>query len=124
MKDETYSSAQYNEAPSGWQNPPTASPSGASDPKVTKLSLVPKDGFRGIREDIIEFTALALKQEAFSVERLQYQRLLAEICNSDAPDELRQEALRSLLATSDWGFMEDIPNYKKVIMNAVGIEKT
>ena len=124
MKDETYSSAQYNEKPSNWQNAPTASPSGASDPKVTKLSLVPKDGFRGIREDIIEFTALALKQEAFSVERLQYQRLLAEICNSDAPDELRQEAMRSLLTTSDWGFMEDIPDYKKVIMDSVGIEKT
>ena len=124
MKDETYSSAQYNEKPSNWQNAPTASPSDVSNPKVTKLRLVPKDGFKGIREAIIEFTTLALKQEAFSVEKLQYQRLLAEICNSDAPDELRQEALRSLIATSDWGFMEDIPDYKKVIMNAVGIEKT
>tara|TARA_R110002074_G_scaffold100007_4_gene216197 strand:- start:26 stop:400 length:375 start_codon:yes stop_codon:yes gene_type:complete len=124
MKDETYSSAQYNEKPSDWQNAPNGPPSGASDPKVTKLSLIPRDGFRGIREDIIEFTALALKCEAFSVEKLQYQRLLAEICNSDAPDELRQEAMRSLLTTSDWGFMEDIPDYKKVIMDSVGIEKT
>jgi hypothetical protein len=95
-----------------------------SDPKVIKLSLVPSDGFKDIRDDIIEFTTLALKHEAFSFERLQYQRLLAEICNSDASDELRQEAMRSLLTTSDWGFMEDIPDYKKVIMDAVGIEKT
>ena len=124
MKDETYSSAQYNEKPSNWQNPPTASPSDVSDPKVTKLSLVPSDGFKDIRDDIIEFTTLALKHETFSFERLQYQRLLAEICKSDAPDELRQEAMRSLLTTSDWGFMEDIPDYKKVIMDSVGIEKT
>tara|TARA_R110000803_G_scaffold1941_3_gene6336 strand:- start:3149 stop:3523 length:375 start_codon:yes stop_codon:yes gene_type:complete len=124
MKDDTYSSAQYNEKPSNWQNAPNGPPSGVSDPKVTKLRLVPSDGFKDIREDIIEFTALALKHEAFSFERLQYQRLLAEICKSDASDELRQEAMRSLLTTSDWGFMEDIPDYKKVIMNAVGIEKT
>ena len=80
MKDETYSSAQYNEKPSNWQNPPTASPSDVSDPKVIKLSLVPSDGFKDIRDDIIEFTTLALKHETFSFERKSVKAMLQTMC--------------------------------------------
>ena len=124
MKDETHSCAQYNEKPSNWQNAPTASPSDVFDPKVTNLRLVPKDGFKGIRQDIIEFSALALKCDAFSWQKLQYQVLLADICKSDAPDDVRQEAMRALMATSDWDFFTTIPGYEDVIKEAVGIKAT
>jgi hypothetical protein len=122
MKDETYSSAQYNETPSGWQNPPTASPSDVSDPKVTKLHLAYDSAWTEMSQEIALFTKEGLECCTFSAERQHYQYLLASICKSNAPDDLRKEALRGLLKTSDWDFITTIPGYQEVIKEAVGME--
>ena len=97
------SAAQYGEKPSDWQNGPIAPPSGVSDPTTihsTKsqaqrdkrtsdaygsratfptadvISLV-KNNLIEIREDIEEFTNLALNCEAFSKEKAHSQVLLS-----------------------------------------------
>ena len=116
MNDETHSSAIYGEKPSDWQNAPTGSPSGVSNLNVTSLRMVQNyDGFGAIREDIEEFTELALNEKPYSPERLSYQGNLAQICQSDAPDKVRQDALRGLLRTSGWSFLNEIPGYAEII---------
>ena len=103
------SAASYGEEPSDWQNGPIAPPT--SD----VISLF-KINFVEIREDIEEFTRLALNCEAFSEEKNHLQGLLAHICKSNLPIELRQEALRGILRTSCWpDLLRSVPEYKEVI---------
>lgn len=100
------SAAQYGETPSEWQNAP---------PTADVISLV-ENNFVEIREDIEEFTRLALNCEAFSDEKNHLQGLLSHICKSNIPIELRQEALRGILRTSCWpDILRSVPGYKEVI---------
>jgi len=124
MNDETHSSAIHGEKPSDWQNAPTGSPSGVSNLNVTSLRMVQKDGFGAIREDIEEFTEFALKEKPFSTERLSYQSHLSLICQSDAPDDVRQDALRGLLKTSDWNFIKTVPGYAEIINEVFSDRRT
>ena len=103
------SAAQYGEAPSEWQNAPIA-------PPTADVILLVENNFKEIREDIEEFTRLALNCEAFSDEKNHLQGLLSHICKSNIPIELRQEALRGILRTSCWpDILRSVPGYKEVI---------
>tara|TARA_R110001606_G_C15127178_1_gene622845 strand:+ start:57 stop:581 length:525 start_codon:yes stop_codon:yes gene_type:complete len=84
-------------------------------PTADVISLVEND-FKEIREDIEEFTRLALNCEAFSEEKNHLQGLLSHICKSNVPIELRQEALRGILRTSCWpDLLRSVPGYQDVI---------
>ena len=55
-----------------------------------------------LERDIKEFVAEIENAQAFSSEKVHLQMLLAEICkNTAASDEVRQQAARALIDTSD-----------------------
>ena len=70
-----------------------------------------------LERDIKEFVSEIENAQAFSSEKVHLQMLLAEICaNTSASDEVRQQAARALIHTSDLSAaIQTVPNFEMLI---------